>query len=148
MSRGFGRSGWFGLIGVIVVAALVAVIAATTGQGEANPKLTLALIFGVIAIFVVVLLVLQRSDIERAAGGDAARTNRGAAEGSRRVENPTAMAEPELWGALAVAPIETDAIRARSDCITNAASSPGSTKASTSNATACGTPDAPSKATG
>lgn len=115
MSRGFGRSGWFGLIGVIVVAALVAVIAATTGQGEANPKLTLALIFGVIAIFVVVLLVLQRSDIERAAGGDAARTNRGAAEGSRRVENPTAMAEPELWGALAVAPIETDAIRARSE---------------------------------
>lgn len=115
MSGGFGRSGRFGLIGVFVVAALVAVIATTTGQGEANPKLTLALIFGVIALFVAVLLVLQRGDIERAAGGDAAKTARGAAEGGRRLADPTALAEPELWAAMAIAPIESDALRARSE---------------------------------
>jgi hypothetical protein len=113
VSGGFRRSGRFGLIGVFVVAALVAVIASTTGQGEANPKLTLALIFGVIAIFIVVLLVLQRSDIERAASGGAAATNRAAAEGGRRLDDPTTMAEPDLWAALAIAPIESDAVRAR-----------------------------------
>ena len=115
MSGGFRRSGRFGLIGVFVVAALVAVIASTTGQGEANPKLTLALIFGVIATFIVVLLVLQRSDIERAASGGAAATNRAAAEGGRRLDDPTTMAEPDLWAALAIAPIESEAVRARSE---------------------------------
>jgi hypothetical protein len=115
VSGGFKRSGWFGLIGVFVVAALVAVIATTTGQGEANPKLTLGLIFGVIAVFVVVLLVLQRSDIERAAGAEAASTARGAAEGGRQVADPTTLSEPELWAALAVSPIDADAVRARGE---------------------------------
>jgi len=45
MAGGFKRSSRFGLIGVFVVAAIVVVIATTTGQGEANPKTTLALIF-------------------------------------------------------------------------------------------------------
>jgi hypothetical protein len=115
MSGGFKRSSSFGLIGVFVVAALAIVIATTMGQGDPNPKLALGLIFGVIAIFFVILFALQRSDIERAAGGGAAETNRAAAEGGRRVENPTTMAEPDLWAALAIAPIDADAIRARDE---------------------------------
>jgi hypothetical protein len=115
MSGGFKRSSRFGLIGVFVVAALAIVIATTTGQGEANPKLTLGLIFGVIALFFIVLFVLQRSDLERAAGSDTAATNRAAAEGGRQVENPTTMTEPDLWAALAIAPIDADAIRARDE---------------------------------
>lgn len=115
MSGGFKRSSRFGLIGVFVVMALVAVIATTTGQGEANPKTTLALIFGVIAVFVVVLLVLQRSDLERAAGGDAVKSARAAAEAGQQVEDPTKMEEAELWAALAVAPIDAEAIKARSE---------------------------------
>jgi hypothetical protein len=115
VSGGFKRSGVFGIVGVFVVAALVIVIATTTGQGEANPKLTLGLIFGVIAIFCLVLFALQRSDLERAAGGDAATTGRAAAEGGRQVENPTTMAEPELWAALAIGPIDADAIRAHDE---------------------------------
>ena len=71
LSGGFRRSGLFGLIGVVVVAIVAAVIASSSGSGEANPKGTMALIFGVIAVFVVVLFVLQRSDLEKAAGGDA-----------------------------------------------------------------------------
>jgi hypothetical protein len=39
---GFKRSGLFGLIGVFAVAAIIGVIATTTGQGEADPKLTMA----------------------------------------------------------------------------------------------------------
>ncbi len=115
MSGGFKRSSRFGLIGVFVVAALAIVIATTTGQGEANPKLTLGLIFAVIAVFFVVLFVLQRSDLERTAGSSAAATSRAAAEGGRQVENPTTMAEPDLWAALAIAPIDADAVRARDE---------------------------------
>lgn len=106
------RSGRFGLIGVVVVAIVVAVIASTAGS-EANPKGTLALIFGVIAVFVVILFVLQRSDLERVAGGDAKAGQRAAAEGGGPIENPTTMGEQQLWAALAVKPIDSEAIKAR-----------------------------------
>ena len=115
MTGGSKRSGLFGLIGVFVVAGVVAGVGLTMGQGDPNPKLALGLIFGVIAIFVVALIVLQRSDLERAALADAATTGRAAAEGGRAVENPTAMAEADLWAALAIAPIDADAVRARDE---------------------------------
>jgi hypothetical protein len=115
MAGGFKRSSRFGIVGVLVVMALVAGIALTMGGGEASPKGALALIFGVLAVFFVVLFILQRSDLERAAGAGAAGTARAAAEGAREIENPTTMAEPDLWAALAVAPIDADAVAARAE---------------------------------
>jgi hypothetical protein len=113
-SGGFKRSSRFGLIGVFVVAAIVVAIALTTGEGQSNPKTTYALIFGVLAVFMVILFALQRSDMERVAGTSARGTERAAAEGGRTIENPTTMEEPALWAALAVKPIDAEAIRARS----------------------------------
>lgn len=113
MAGGFKRSGLFGLIGVVVVAIVVAVIASTAGN-EANPKGTLALIFAVIAVFVVILFVLQRSDLERVAGGDAEAVQRAVAEGGEAIEDPTTLGEQQLWAALAVKPIDNEAIKARS----------------------------------
>ncbi len=115
MSGGFKRSSRFGLIGVFVVAAIIVVIATTTGQGEANPKTTLALIFGVLAVFFVILFALQRADLDRVSGADAKGSARATAEGGRKVENPMTMAEPDLWAAMAVAPIDADALKARSE---------------------------------
>ena len=115
MSGGFKRSSRFGLIGVFVVAAIVVVIATTTGQGEANPKTTLALIFGVLAVFFVVLFALQRADLNRVSGADALGSARAAAEGGRAIDNPMTMAEPDLWAAMAVVPIDADALKARSE---------------------------------
>lgn len=114
MAGGFKRSSLFGLIGVFVVAALVIVIATQTGQGEANPKLTMGLIFGVVGVFMVGLLVLQRSDLRRAAGADSRTANRAAAEGAA-VADPTTLSEPQLWAALATGPIDRDALRAREE---------------------------------
>lgn len=114
-SGGFKRSSRYGLIGVFVVAALTVAIGLTMGEGEANPKLALGLIFGVVAIFVIGLLVLQRSDLERTAGGDAAKSARAAAEAGQQVEDPTKLEEAELWASLAVAPVDADAIKARSE---------------------------------
>jgi hypothetical protein len=113
VSGGFKRSGRFGLIGVVVVAIVIAIVASSAGN-EANPKGTLALIFGVIAVFVVILFVLQRSDLERVAGGDAKAVQRAVAEGGGEIENPTTMGEQQLWAALAVKPIDNEAIKARS----------------------------------
>jgi hypothetical protein len=115
VSGGFRRSGLFGIIGIIVVAVLAAVFGLTLDEGDADPKLTLTLIFGVIAVFVVGLLVLQRADLERAADGAATATSDAVASGGDRVEDPTALAEPELWAAMAVAPIDAEALRARGE---------------------------------
>ena len=114
-SGGFKRSSRFGLIGVIAVMIVTAVIGITLGSGEANPKLALGLIFGVLAVFFVVLFALQRSDMERVATGNVRDTERAAAEGGGgEIENPATMAEPNLWAALAVKPVDDEAIRARS----------------------------------
>ncbi len=113
LSGGFKRSGLFGLIGVVVVMVAVALIALNADSGDPNPKGTMALIFGVIAVFVVFLFVLQRSDLERVAGGDAKAVARAVAEGGGKIENPTTMEEPQLWAALAVKPIGDAAIKAR-----------------------------------
>jgi hypothetical protein len=112
VAGGFKRSGLFGLIGVVVVVIVVAMIASTAGN-EANPKGTLALIFGVIAVFVVIFFVLQRSDLERVAGGGARAVQQAVAEGGEQIENPTTMGEQQLWAALAVKPIDSEAIKAR-----------------------------------
>jgi len=113
-SGGFRRSGLFGLVGVFVVAGVVAAIALTTGEGQSNPKTTYALIFGVLAVFFIVLFALQRSDMEKVATGSVRGTERAVAEGGRPIENPTTMSEPELWAALAVKPIDAEAVKARS----------------------------------
>jgi hypothetical protein len=114
-SGGFRRSGLFGLFGVIAVAAIVVVIAFTTGEGQSNPKTTYALIFGVVGLFMVILFALQRSDMGRAASGNVRATERAVAEGGRAIENPATMEEPQLWAALAVKPIDNEALEARSE---------------------------------
>jgi hypothetical protein len=114
MAGGFGRSGRFGLIGVIVVAIAIAVIAQSAGSGDGNPKGTLALIFGILAVFFVVLFALQRSDLERVASSDARAVERATAEGGGKIENPATLPEQQLWAALAIKPIGAEAIRARS----------------------------------
>ena len=113
MAGGFKRSGLFGLVGVVVAMIAVALIALNAGSTDPNPKGTMALTFGVIAVFIVILFVLQRSDLERVAGGDAKAVQRAVAEGSGKIENPTTMEEQQLWAALAIKPIDNEAIKAR-----------------------------------
>ena len=109
--REFRRSSRFGLIGVFVVAAIVIVVALSADSTDPNPKLQLGVIFGVIAAFIAVLLLLQRGDIQRAATGDA----RASREGPHPVDDPTKLDDGELWSALAVRPIDAEAIRAREE---------------------------------
>ena len=105
----FGRSGKFGLIGVFVVAAIVVVIALTADSTDPNPKLQYGLIFGVVGVFFFALLVLQRGDLNRAAAGD----ERFASAGRHEIADPAKLDDGELWAALAVRPIDDDAIKAR-----------------------------------
>jgi hypothetical protein len=110
MARAFRRSRLFGLIGVFVVAGVAIAIALTASSTDPNPKLQLGLIFGVIAVFVFTLLFLQRRDLDAGAAVDA-RHGSGA---PRQIEDPTKLEEGELWAALAVKPIDSEALKARS----------------------------------
>jgi hypothetical protein len=109
--REFRRSSRFGLIGVFVVAAIAIAVALSADSADPNPKLQLGVIFGVVAAFIAVLLLLQRGDIDRAATGDV----RGFSRGPQPVDDPTKLQDGELWSALAVRPIDTEAIKARKE---------------------------------
>jgi hypothetical protein len=113
MFGGFKRSGLFGIVGVIAVAAIVVVIGLGTEGGDASPKTTYALIFGVVGVFLVILFALQRADLNRVSGADARGSTRAAAEGGRQIDNPTTMSDPDLWAAMAVKPIDSEAVKAR-----------------------------------
>jgi hypothetical protein len=106
----FRRSRRFGLIGVFVVAGIAILIGLSAGN-NADPKLQYGLIFGVLALFFAVLLFLQRSDMTRAAAGDV----RAFSKGPQQVDDPTKLGDGELWAALAVKPIDDDAIKARKE---------------------------------
>jgi hypothetical protein len=105
----FRRSATFGIVGVVVTAAVVAVIALNTDPRDADPKDTYALIFGVLAVFIVLLFAFQLRDLAGAEGGDA----RAAERRPDELENPATVDEPTLWAAMAVRPIDAAAVRAR-----------------------------------
>lgn len=114
MSGGFKRSSRFGVIGLLVVMAAVAVVALTMGGGGGDPKPTFAVIFGILAAYVIVLFALQRADLNRAEG----LSRRGAAPagaGGGEVDDPTSLSEPDLWAALAVRAVDDDALKARAE---------------------------------
>jgi hypothetical protein len=113
MFGGFKRSALFAIFGILAVAAIVIFIGLNTNSEDASPKTTYALIFGVLAVFLVILFALQRSDLNRVSGADAKGSARGAAEGGREIGNPTTMGDAELWAAMAVKPIDGDAVKAR-----------------------------------
>ena len=109
MSGGFKRSAWFGVIGVVVVMAIVATIGLTVGSDPDSQKLALGLVFAVVAAFVLILFVLQARDLDAAEG----RSAREAPQAPGEVDDPTKLSEPDLWAALATRPIDDDALRAR-----------------------------------
>jgi hypothetical protein len=104
----FKTSGRFGLIGVFVVAVLAAVIANTMGQGQAKPKDATALIFGIIGLYIVVLFLLQTRDLSKAEAADSS-----SAPPPSDIDNPATLDEGQLFAALAIRPIDADAVRAR-----------------------------------
>jgi hypothetical protein len=96
-------------VGVVITAVIVAVIATSADQTDPNPKGTMALIFGVIAAFIVIFFFVQGRDLRRAEGADEHALERPPGD----IENPATLTEPELWAAMAIAPIDDDAARAR-----------------------------------
>ena len=53
------------IVGIPIVVVAVAVVALTTGSGDANPTGTLAIIFAIVGGFVFLLLFVQGREIAR-----------------------------------------------------------------------------------
>jgi uncharacterized membrane protein YeaQ/YmgE (transglycosylase-associated protein family) len=103
----FRRSGFFGIVGVFVVAALCVYVAQKYGQDNAHPKKALGLVFGIVGAYIVLLILFQNLDLmraERATVPD---------EVPQVINNPAVLDEPVLWAALAIEPIDDEAVRAR-----------------------------------
>ena len=62
----FRRSGIFGIVGVIVTMVLVAVVGLQADPRDASPKGTYALVFGIVAAFIVLMFTFQLLDLRRA----------------------------------------------------------------------------------
>jgi hypothetical protein len=97
-------------VGVLVVMAAVAVIGLNVDERDADPKDTYALIFGIVALFLILLFFFQSRDLAAAERGEAE-----AAVPQDEIKNPATMDEPALWASMAVMPIDKDALRARKD---------------------------------
>jgi hypothetical protein len=89
--------------------AAVAVIGLNVDERDADPKDTYALIFGIVAVFLILLFFFQSRDLSAAERGETK------AVAQEEIENPATMEEPALWASMAVKPIDKDALRARKD---------------------------------
>jgi hypothetical protein len=89
--------------------ALVAFIAVTADQRQAKPRGTFALIFGIVAVYLVLLFFFQSRDLSRAEATDV----EAAGQPPDQIENPAILDEAHLWAAMAIHPIDREAIRAR-----------------------------------
>jgi hypothetical protein len=103
------RSSWFGIVGVLVVMVACAFVGLTMGQGDANPKDAYAVIFAIVGGYLVLLFLLQSRDLSVAEAADA----RASTVAPHEIENPAMVDEPTLFSAMAVHPVDADAIRAR-----------------------------------
>jgi hypothetical protein len=88
----------------------VAVIGLNTDPQDADPKDTYALIFGIVAVFLILLFFFQSRDLSAVERGEAK-----AAVPQGSITNPATMDEPTLWASMAVKPIDQEALRARKD---------------------------------
>jgi len=86
----------------------VAIVGLQADPRDPDPKETYALVFGIVGVYMVLLFLFQSLDLRRAAAADAA-IEADAAE----IENPATLDEPHLFAAMAVRPIDADAVRAR-----------------------------------
>lgn len=104
------RSGAFWIFWVAVAAAACAAIALTTGQHQADPKGTLAAIFGVLALLFVGFFVVRIREVTAGKAADL----RGARGGAQlTIDDPTALSSSELYGAMAIRPVDGAALKAR-----------------------------------
>jgi hypothetical protein len=105
VGKAFQRSRRFGIIGVVVVAVLAAVIGLAFGQ-SGNPTIVMAVILALVFGYVAILLTLQRRDLDTAARRDAL----GAAAPAGAVDDPTTPDQTALLNALAIKPVDAEAL--------------------------------------
>jgi hypothetical protein len=105
----YRRSRIFAFIGIPVVMAAVVVVALAADPADPNPQGTLIPIFAIVGAFLAGLFTLQRRDLksgQRAAAPDLVKVR-------APVGDPTQLHGGELWAALAVAPMDEEALRAQ-----------------------------------
>ena len=88
---------------------VVAVIALSVDERDAEPKEALGLIFLVIGAYMVLLFLFQTRDLSRAEAADAEAASVKPAE----IKNPATLDEATLWASMALRPIGPEAVRAR-----------------------------------
>jgi hypothetical protein len=105
-------SGGFWVLCVAVVAVAAAIVATALGRNQADPKAAYTLIFGIIAVFLVVFFAVRVRETARMERADVRTAARPVpvADG-----DPTKLPDAELWVALAIKPIDADALRARAE---------------------------------
>jgi len=104
------RSGAFWVFWLAVAAAACAAVAVTTGQHQADPKGTYAAIFGILALYFVAFFVGRAREVTAGKTADLKGAQRGA---QPTIADPTALSNAELYGALAIRPIDKAALKAR-----------------------------------
>jgi hypothetical protein len=110
MSGGFRRSSTFGIVGVIVVMVVCALIGLQFGSG-AHPTGALIAILAIVFGFIAIMMVLQHRDLDRVE----ARTKIESVTDPGPVADPTSVPPGSLIAAMAVRPIDEEALAGTAD---------------------------------
>jgi hypothetical protein len=106
------RSGAFWVFWLAAAAAGCAAVALSTGQHQADPRGTLAGVFGIIALYFVVFFVVRLREVAAGKTADL----RGAERGAKlTIHDPTTLTDSELYGAMAIRPLDPTALKARAE---------------------------------
>jgi hypothetical protein len=101
-------SGAFWVVSLVLVAAGCAVAASTMGANQADPKGAYAVIFGSIGLWLVCFFAVKLRETAPGSNADLA-----AVAATDAADDPTILTDDELWAAMAIRPIDDEALRAR-----------------------------------
>src|SRR5262249_43794267 len=111
------RSAALWVFWIVIIAVAIATISLTIGRNQANPTDATAAIFGILGVFLVIFFVVKVREIAALKAADLRGTADAAERASSRAHaatsDPTALADPELYAAMATTPIDAAAVRAR-----------------------------------
>lgn len=109
------RSASFWILLLLLDLALIVAVALATGQNQADPKRTVSAVLGLVGLYCAIFYTVKQREIAQGQAADIRGAIRGAeiASTAQVLTDPTQLSDAELYGAMAIEPVDAKALKAR-----------------------------------